>query len=183
MRTRGRGALAYVDGVHATPDFPTDISGPECRLLRVLHLRVRPPRRLRRPLPNPALAGAAAPAEAGAVVRRRAVAVSNEAPPPIEQLAGVSAAVEWIAGLTDASEAAVSACSRRLAANRGTSARPLTRIYEWAPAIRGHVALLHRGDDVDRCRSWRTLYSGTDAARGSRPPASGRGTAITMPSS
>ena len=68
------GALAYVDGVHATPHVPTDVAALDADFYACSTYKFFGPH-VGCVIAHPALLEAAAPAEAGAVVRRRSVAV------------------------------------------------------------------------------------------------------------
>ena len=100
-RARAAGALTYVDGVHATPHAPTDIAALGADFYACSSYKWFGPH-----------AGAviADPALLSGLTPPKLVPSSDEVPerfergtPSFEQLAGVAAAVDWIAGLTDAS--------------------------------------------------------------------------------
>lgn len=99
-RAHQAGALTYVDGVHATPHAPTDIAALGADLYACSSYKWFGPH-----------AGAviADPALLASLQPRKLVPSPDEGPErfergtaAFEQLAGVAAAVDWIAGLTDA---------------------------------------------------------------------------------
>jgi cysteine desulfurase family protein (TIGR01976 family) len=100
-RAHAAGALIYVDGVHATPHGPIDVSelGADFYALSTYKLFgphagavIADPERLERLRP------------AKLVPSPNAVPDRFErGTPPFELLAGITAAIDWIAGLTDAS--------------------------------------------------------------------------------
>jgi cysteine desulfurase family protein (TIGR01976 family) len=98
-RAHEAGALTYVDGVHATPHSPTDVTALGADLYACSSYKWFGPH---------AGAVVADPALLAGLRPRKLVPSSDEGPerfergtPSFEQLAGVAAAVDWLAGLTD----------------------------------------------------------------------------------
>jgi cysteine desulfurase family protein (TIGR01976 family) len=97
---RDAGALAYVDGVHATPHVPIDVAQLGADLYACSSYKFCGPH-TGAVIADPALLERLRPA--------KLVPAPDEGPgrfergtPPFELLAGVRAAVDWLAGLTDA---------------------------------------------------------------------------------
>jgi cysteine desulfurase family protein (TIGR01976 family) len=94
------GALVYVDGVHATPHFPIDISALGADFYACSSYKFCGPH-TGAVIADPALLERVQPA--------KLAPSTNQVPerfergtPPMELLAGVRAAIDWLAGLTDA---------------------------------------------------------------------------------
>jgi cysteine desulfurase family protein (TIGR01976 family) len=99
-RAHAVGALTYVDGVHATPHTPTDVVGLGADFYTCSTYKLFGPH-TGTVVADPELLARLHPA--------KLVPAPTDVPgrfergtPPIELLAGVTAAVDWIAGLTDA---------------------------------------------------------------------------------
>jgi cysteine desulfurase family protein (TIGR01976 family) len=99
-RAHAAGALVYVDGVHATPHVPTDMRALGADFYAFSTYKLFGPH-----------AGAlvADPALLERVMPAKLAPASDDVPdrfergtPAFELLAGITAAVEWLAGLTDA---------------------------------------------------------------------------------
>jgi cysteine desulfurase family protein (TIGR01976 family) len=99
-RAHAAGALVYVDGVHATPHVPTDMRALGADLYVFSTYKLFGPH-----------AGAlvAEPALLESIVPAKLAPASDDVPdrfergtPAFELLAGITAAVDWLAGLTDA---------------------------------------------------------------------------------
>jgi cysteine desulfurase family protein (TIGR01976 family) len=132
-RAHEAGALTYVDGVHATPHAPIDVTALGADFYACSSYKWFGPH-TGSVIADPALLAGLAP--------RKLVPSSDEVPerfergtPPFEQLAGVAAAVDWIAGLTDASGSrrtrvltAMAAVERRLDELAATARDGLQRI-------------------------------------------------------
>jgi cysteine desulfurase family protein (TIGR01976 family) len=98
-RAHAAGALVYVDGVHATPHVPTDMRGLGADLYVLSTYKLFGPH-AGAVVANPALWERIAPA--------KLAPASDDVPdrfergtPAFELLAGVTAAVDWLAGLAD----------------------------------------------------------------------------------
>jgi cysteine desulfurase family protein (TIGR01976 family) len=124
-RAHAAGALAYVDGVHATPHVPTDVAALGADFYAFSTYKLFGPH-VGTVVADPALWDGVAPA--------KLAPASDEVPdrfergtPAFELLAGVTATVDWLAGLTD------TAASRR------------DRLVAVLTAVEGYLAgLLHR---------------------------------------
>jgi cysteine desulfurase family protein (TIGR01976 family) len=99
-RAHARGALVYVDGVHATPHAPTDVTALGADLYAFSTYKLCGPH-----------AGClvASPELLEAIAPAKLAPSTNEVPfrfergtPAFELLAGITAAIDWLAGLTDA---------------------------------------------------------------------------------
>ena len=154
--THDAGGLTYVDGVHATPHVPTDVAALGADFYACSSYKFCGPH-TGAVVADPALLEGLRPA--------KLVPAPDGVPgrfehgtPPFELLAGVRAAVDWLAGLTDASGdrrsrllAAFSAIEPRLQrASRPTGRRPL-RDRRSAPA--GNAAPAHLDGVVRRRRA------------------------------
>ena len=141
-RAHAAGALTYVDGVHATPHVPTDVGalgadfyacssykffGPHagCVIAEPALLEKLPPAKL---------------APSSNLVPWR----FERGTPSFELLAGITAAVDWIAGLTGRPGAAASGCSRRSAANEEHLSQLLARMTRTRADRRRHGARIPR---------------------------------------
>jgi cysteine desulfurase family protein (TIGR01976 family) len=98
-RAHAVGALAYVDGVHATPHVPTDMGALGADFYAFSTYKLFGPH-AGAVVADPALLESLSPA--------KLAPASDEVPdrfergtPALELLAGITAAVDWIAGLTD----------------------------------------------------------------------------------
>lgn len=99
-RARSVGALMYVDGVHATPHGPVDVGALGADFYACSTYKLCGPH-TGAVIANPALLEQVEPAKlvpAPEVVPER----FERGTPPFELLAGVTAAIDWLAGLTDA---------------------------------------------------------------------------------
>jgi cysteine desulfurase family protein (TIGR01976 family) len=99
-RAHDAGALAYVDGVHATAHVPVDAPGWGADFYALSTYKLYGPH---------AAAVIADPELLGSLQPAKLVPAPDGVPdrfergtPPLELLAGVRAAIDWIAGLTDA---------------------------------------------------------------------------------
>lgn len=99
-RAHAAGALTYVDGVHATPHVPTDVAALGADFYAFSTYKLFGPH-VGTVVSDPALWETLTPA--------KLAPASDEVPdrfergtPAFELLAGVTAAVDWLAGLTDA---------------------------------------------------------------------------------
>ncbi|HEY1567418.1 MAG TPA: cysteine desulfurase-like protein [Solirubrobacteraceae bacterium] len=99
-RAHAAGALVYVDGVHATPHVPTDMRALGADFYAFSTYKLFGPH---------AAALVADPALLERVMPAKLAPASDDVPdrfergtPAFELLAGITAAVEWLAGLTDA---------------------------------------------------------------------------------
>ena len=99
-RAHARGALVYVDGVHSSPHVATDVEALGADLYACSFYKLFGPH---------AGCVVAAPELVERLIPRKLAPAPNVAPsrfergtPAFEQLAGVTAAIDWIAGLADA---------------------------------------------------------------------------------
>jgi cysteine desulfurase family protein (TIGR01976 family) len=99
-RAHAHGALVYVDGVHATPHSPIDVTALGADMYAFSTYKLCGPH-AGSVVADPALLERIAPA--------KLAPSSSEVPwrfergtPPFELFAGITAAVDWLAGLTDA---------------------------------------------------------------------------------
>lgn len=95
-----RGALVYVDGVHATPHFPVDVGALGADLYACSSYKFFGPH-TGAVIADPELLARLAPARL-APAPSQPPASFERGTPAFELLAGVQAAVDWLAGLTDA---------------------------------------------------------------------------------
>ena len=95
-----RGALVYVDGVHATPHVPTDVGALGADLYACSSYKFFGPH-TGAVIADPELLARLAPARL-APAPSQPPASFERGTPAFELLAGVRAAVDWLAGLTDA---------------------------------------------------------------------------------
>jgi cysteine desulfurase family protein (TIGR01976 family) len=99
-RAHAHGALVYVDGVHATPHVPTDVAALGADLYAFSTYKLFGPH-AGAVVADPALLDSLAPpklAPSSSAVPWR----FERGTPAFEILAGITATVEWLAGLTDA---------------------------------------------------------------------------------
>jgi cysteine desulfurase family protein (TIGR01976 family) len=134
-RAHAVGALTYVDGVHATPHTPTDVAALGADFYACSTYKLFGPH-TGTVVADPELLGRLHPA--------KLVPAPTEVPgrfergtPPIELLAGVTAAVDWIAALTDVVDARRERVLAAFAAIEEHLARLLERLVNGLAAIDG----------------------------------------------
>jgi len=134
-RAHAAGALVYVDGVHATPHVPTDMHALGADFYVFSTYKLFGPH---------AGALAADPALLERVTPAKLAPASDEVPdrfergtPAFELLAGASAAVDWLAGLTDAAGSRRERLVAALAAVEEYLAGLLRRAVDGLAAIDG----------------------------------------------
>ncbi len=134
-RAHAAGALVYVDGVHATPHVPTDMHALGADFYVFSTYKLFGPH---------AGALAADPALLERVTPAKLAPASDEVPdrfergtPAFELLAGASAAVDWLAGLTDAAGSRRQRLVAALAAVEEYLAGLLRRAVDGLAAIDG----------------------------------------------
>ena len=177
------GALTYVDGVHATPHVPTDVGALGADFYACSSYKFFGPH-AGCVIADPALLETVAPA--------KLAPSSNLVPwrfergtPAFELLAGVTAAVDWIAGSDRCGRLTPPAADRRAAARRRSTWRSCLRECSAGSTQIDGVTLLgaprRRTSTVSLRR--RRAHPRADGAGHSHVVASGRGTATTTPTS
>jgi cysteine desulfurase family protein (TIGR01976 family) len=135
QRAHAAGALVYVDGVHATPHVPTDMHALGADLYVFSTYKLFGPH---------AAALVADPALLARLTPAKLAPASDEVPdrfergtPAFELLAGVTAAVDWLAGLSDAAGSRRDRLLAALSAVEVYLAGLLRRALEGLAAIAG----------------------------------------------
>ena len=133
--THDAGGLIYIDGVHATPHVPTDVGELGADFYACSSYKFCGPH-TGAVVADPALLEGLRPAKL--VPASDAVPARFErGTPPFEQLAGVRAAVDWLAGLTDASGDRRSRLLASFAASEPRLQELLDRMVSGLSAIEG----------------------------------------------
>jgi cysteine desulfurase family protein (TIGR01976 family) len=148
-RAHAAGALTYVDGVHATSHGPVDVTALGADFYACSTYKLFGPH-LGTVIADPALLEDLRPAKL-APAPETVPARFERGTPPFELIAGVAAAVDWLAGLTDASgqrpgriRAGLTATERHLDGLLRHALEGLARI----PSVRVLGAARHRTSTI-----------------------------------
>jgi cysteine desulfurase family protein (TIGR01976 family) len=134
-RAHDAGALTYVDGVHATAHVPVDVVAWGADLYALSTYKLYGPH-AGAVVADPELLGSLRPAKL-VPAPDRVPDRFERGTPPFELLAGVRAAIDWIAGLTDAAGPRRARLAAAFAAFEQASGALLERMLDGLAAIEG----------------------------------------------